>query len=100
MAQAVEFARDRENTMYVLCKRCGKQIAVAGKPSGSTTMKGVQVKGNVQVSGGGIAFGPGGEVRFGAGGEIGFGPPAKSRFVCTDCGHADEYTVEELKEDS
>ena len=84
--------------MYVLCKNCGAKIAVAGKPDGSTRISGVRVKGNVNVSGGKISFGPGGNISFGPGGSVGFGSPVSSEFVCLECGHVDEYHPDDFVE--
>jgi hypothetical protein len=84
--------------MHVFCKGCGAQIAVADRPSASTSLRNVQVKGNVTVAGGGISFGPGGGISFGAGGGIGFGPPQKSKFACPSCGVTNEYEPGEIKD--
>lgn len=84
--------------MYVICKRCGNQILVASKPSGSTTLKNVKADPNVNISGGSIGFGPGGSISFGPGGSISFGEPAPSSFVCMHCGHVDTYLASEIKE--
>ena len=86
--------------MYVLCKKCKAKIIVAKKPGGSTRVSGVQVKGNVRIDGGQISFGPGGSISFGPGGSIGFGPPVNSEFICTECGHIDEYQPEDFIEDA
>jgi hypothetical protein len=77
--------------MHVTCKKCGADIAVAGRPSGSTQIQDVRLEGNVRVEGGRISFGPGGRIVFGEGGSIGFGEPTPSQFVCLECGHADRY---------
>jgi hypothetical protein len=85
--------------MHVICKKCSGKIAVAGRPGGSTSLKNVQVQGNVHVGGGGIGFGPGGSISFRPGGKIGFGPPQSSAFTCPACGTTAEYTAEEIKDD-
>jgi len=72
---------------------------VAGKPGGSTRVSGVQVKGNVRIDGGQIRFGPGGSISFDPGGGISFGSPLSSEFVCTECGHVDEYRPEDFIEE-
>lgn len=85
--------------MHVICKKCGRKIAVAGRPKGSTTISNIKVKGNVRVGGGGIGFGPGGSISFGPGGSIGFGAPQRSSFSCMACGTAAEYEPDEIKDD-
>lgn len=79
--------------MHVLCKnkKCKAKITVSSKPGGSTQVSGVQVKGNVNISGGQIDFGSGGSISFGESGSISFGSPAGSEFICPECGHLDEY---------
>ena len=84
--------------MYVLCKKCKTKINVSEKPGGSTNVSGVQVKGNVQIEGGQISFGPGGSISFGPGGSIDFGPPVTSEFVCPECGHVDKYQPDDFVE--
>ena len=84
--------------MHVLCKKCNATIDVAGKPRGSTQVFGAQLKRNVRVDGGRISFGPGGSISFGPGGGISFGPPLESEFVCTECGHLDQYRPEDFVE--
>lgn len=85
--------------MHVVCKKCGAKIAVAGRPTGSTSLSNVRVQGNVRVGGGGIAFGPGGGISFGPGGAIGFGEPQKSPFACLACGTTEEYVPDDIKDD-
>jgi len=82
--------------MHVLCKNCGKQIAVAGRPGGSTNLDGVRLEGNVHVDGGSITFGPGGSIVFGPGGSMAFGPPPASEFECPRCGHKAKYESKEI----
>lgn len=84
--------------MYVSCKKCGNKVAVAGRPTGSTSVKNVQVQGNVNVGGGGISLGPGGSISFRPGGSIGFGGPQKSTFSCMACGTSAEYAPDEIKD--
>ena len=84
--------------MHVICKSCKAKILVSGKPGGGTNVSGVQVKGDVRIDGGSIAFGPGGSISFGPGGGISFGPPPASQFVCTACGHVDSYSPDEFVE--
>lgn len=84
--------------MHVICKRCGSQILVANKPSGSTQLKNAKTGGNVNISGGSIGFAPGGSISLGPGGSISFGAPTPSNFICISCGHTDEYTADEIKE--
>jgi len=85
--------------MHVICKKCSEKIAVAGRPSGSTSLRNANVHGNVHVGGGGISFGPGGSISFGPGGSISFGTPMKSAFTCPSCGHATEYAPDEITND-
>lgn len=85
--------------MHVICKSCSGKIAVAGRPRGSTSLKNVQVQGDVHVGGGGIRLGPGGRVSLGPGGRIGLGPPQSSAFTCPACATTAEYTAEEIRED-
>jgi len=84
--------------MHVICKNCSGRIAVAGRPSGSTSLQNVTVQGNVQVGGGGIGFGSGGSISFRPGGSIGFGGPRNSTFTCPLCGHVAEYSPDEIKD--
>lgn len=85
--------------MHVICKKCSGKIAVAGRPSGSTSVQNVKVQGNVRVGGGGIGFGPGRGISFGQGGSIGFGGPKNSTFTCPSCGHVADYSPDEIKDD-
>ena len=82
--------------MHVICKNCGSKIAVAGRPGGTTSLRNVNIQGNVQARGGGIGFGPGGSISFGPGGSIGFGPPQNSPFTCPSCGKTAEYPPDEI----
>lgn len=84
--------------MHVLCKKCGRPIAVANKPSGTTSISGVQARGNTNIAGGGISFGPGGSIAFGPNGRIGFGTPVASTFKCMGCGESNDYHPEEFKD--
>jgi hypothetical protein len=85
--------------MHVVCKKCATKIAVAGRPTGFTSLKNVGVQGNVHVGGGRISFGPGGSISFGPGGGIGLGGPQNSPFTCPACGATAEYASEEIKDD-
>jgi hypothetical protein len=85
--------------MHVICKKCSGKTAVAGRPSGSTSLQNVNVQGNVHVGGGVIGFGSGGSISFGPGGSIGFGAPRSSTFTCPSCGHVAEYSPDEIKDD-
>ncbi len=84
--------------MHVVCKNCSSRIAVAGRPSGTTSLKNVNVQGNVRVGGGGIGFGPGGSISFGPGGSLGFGAPQGSPFTCPACGKTADYAPEEIQD--
>lgn len=84
--------------MHVLCKKCGSKIAVADRPTGTTSLKNVNAQGNVRVGGGGIGFGPGGSISFSPGGTIGFGEPQGSLFACFSCGTTASYAPEEIKD--
>ena len=86
--------------MFVLCKKCKAKIQVSGKPKGTTGVSGVRVKGNVNISGGQISFGPGGSISFGPGGGISLGPAQDSEFVCTECGHTDKYRPDDFIEEN
>jgi ribosomal protein S27E len=81
--------------MHVACKSCGRRIAVAGRPEGSTSIRGVHAAG-VDIKGGAISFGPGGGISFGPGGGIGFGPPTSSEFTCLACGATRSYEPGEI----
>ena len=85
--------------MYVICKKCRSKIAVAGRPTGSTSVSNVQIRGNVHVDGGSIGFGPGGMISFGRGGAVGFGGRQESTFSCMACGTTSQYTPDEIKDD-
>jgi len=85
--------------MHVVCKKCGQKILVAGRPTGSTSLKDVRPEGNVRIDGGSISFGPGGSISFGPGGSIGFGSPQASPFTCPKCGSTFEYEATEILED-
>jgi len=85
--------------MHVICKQCRKKIAVAGRPSGSTSLRNVQLQGDVRVEGGAISFGPGGSISFGPGGALGFGDAEKSSFICPACGTVAEYAPNEILND-
>jgi DNA-directed RNA polymerase subunit RPC12/RpoP len=84
--------------MHVICKNCGSKIAVASRPSGSTTLTGVQAT-NVNVGDGAISFGPGGSISFGPGGSIGFGGPVPSTFSCMSCSKSAQYLPSEILND-
>lgn len=84
--------------MHVVCKKCARKIPVARKPDGSTSVTGVHAEG-VQITGGGISFGPGGSISFGEGGTIGFGPPPTSEFTCPFCGMLARYEAAEIVPD-
>ena len=83
---------------YVKCKKCGEKIAVASKPPGGTQVSNVRTSGPVNISGGSISFGPGGGISFGPGGGISFGSAPLSQFVCTECGHVADYSIDEIQE--
>ena len=85
--------------MHVNCKNCGKPVAVAGRPSGSTGASGVRLEGNVRLGEGGLVLGPGGKVSFGPGGKMSFGPARASEFTCMECGHVDRYSPQEILDD-
>jgi hypothetical protein len=86
--------------LNVKCKKCGERINVASKPSGGTNVQGVRAFGPVNISGGSISFGPGGGIAFGEGGILSFGSePPPSTFVCTECGHSDQYSAVEIQQD-
>jgi DNA-directed RNA polymerase subunit RPC12/RpoP len=82
--------------MHVICKNCGHEIPVAGRPQGSTDLHGVQLHGNVHVEGGSITFGPGGGISFGPAGSMSFGPPRPSEFRCPRCSTTAEYGASEI----
>ena len=82
--------------MHVTCKKCGENIPVAGRPTGSTSAKNISTEGPVKIGGGGIAFKPGGKLSFRQGGSIGFGPPRASQFMCRACGHTASYEASEI----
>ena len=84
--------------MHVICKKCSGNIAVAGRPSGSTSLQNVHVQGDVRVGGGAISFGSGGRISFGPGGSIGFGAPRPSTFTCPSCGHVADYQPDDIKD--
>lgn len=85
--------------MHVVCKKCAVKIAVAGRPSGSNSLQGVNVQGNVRVGGGAVVFGRGGSISFRSGGSVGFGGPRSSPFTCPTCGHVADYSPEEILDD-
>lgn len=86
--------------MHVACKNCGNKIAVAGRPSGTTSLHNVGVEGDVNVEGGKISFGPGdGKISFGPEGRVGLGPPVESQFSCLQCGTTADYAPEEIADD-
>ncbi len=85
--------------MHVICKKCGTKIPVADRPSGSTSLSGVALRGRVSVQGGGIGLGEGGAILFGPGGSVGFGPPRSSAFSCSECGNSAEYGTDEIRDD-
>ena len=84
--------------MHVICKKCSGKIAVAGRPTGSTSLSNAGVQGQVHVGGGGITFGPGGVLSLGPGGSVGFGGPQNSSFTCMACGNTAEYSPAEIKD--
>jgi hypothetical protein len=84
--------------MHVICKKCATKITVAGRPTGTTSLKKVIVQGSVRVGDGRIAFGPGGSISIGAGGSLGFGAPQNSPFTCPYCGSSDEYAPDEIRD--
>lgn len=85
--------------MYVICKDCSHKIPVAGKPSGSTSLKNVHPEGNVNISGGGISFGKGGSLSFKKGGSVSFGSSVKSTFACPKCGKSNDYGPDDFIEE-
>ena len=81
--------------MHVVCKGCGREIRVVGRPDGTTSATGVRAQ-NVRLGDGGISFGPGGRISFGPGGRVGFGPPAASKFTCFECQATHVYEASEI----
>lgn len=84
--------------MHVKCLNCGEAITVPSRPSGRTGLSGVEISGNVDVRGGGIAFGPGGRIGFGPSGKMSLGGPPPLELECNACGHKAMYNATEICE--